>query len=176
MPNSNLRHAPASPAVRSGAVSADPRTPDPELDAGKPDGCEIVHVKPGTVDSIRPKLVDQRAAAALAATFSVLGDPTRVRLLDALAQSELCVCELSELVGSSESAVSHQLRLLRSLRLVRSRRSGRLVFYTLDDGHIRSLLEQGRRHIEEDVHVSPETTALRTPVRAPSPQPSLGIE
>jgi DNA-binding transcriptional ArsR family regulator len=174
MPNS--RHALPSHAVRRRAVSADPRGPGRELDGGKPDACEIVHVEPGTVDSIRPTLVDERAAAALAATFSVLGDPTRVRLLDALAQHELCVCELAELVGSSESAVSHQLRLLRSLRLVRSRRSGRLVYYTLDDGHIRSLLEQGRRHIEEDVHVGHENSALRTPVGATSPRPSLGIE
>jgi DNA-binding transcriptional ArsR family regulator len=72
-----------------------------------------------------------------------------VRLLDALARRELCVCELAELIGSSESAVSHQLRLLRSLRLVRSRRSGRMMYYRLDDEHIRLLLDQSRRHIEE---------------------------
>jgi DNA-binding transcriptional ArsR family regulator len=112
--------------------------------------CDVKHSHPDVVTSVRPVLVSQPAAEALAATFSVLGDPTRVRLLDALAAQELCVCELAELVGISESAVSHQLRLLRSLRLVRSRRDGRMVFYRLDDGHIRSLLEQGRRHIEED--------------------------
>jgi DNA-binding transcriptional ArsR family regulator len=101
------------------------------------------------LDALRPRLVGERAAAALAATFAVLGDPTRVRLLDALAQQELCVCDLAELVGLTESAVSHQLRLLRTLRLVRSRRAGRMVFYALDDGHIRTLLQQGRTHIEE---------------------------
>jgi DNA-binding transcriptional ArsR family regulator len=112
--------------------------------------CDVKHSHPDVVTSVRPELVSLRAAEALAATFSVLGDPTRVRLLDALAAQELCVCELAELVGMSESAVSHQLRLLRSLRLVRSRRNGRMVFYRLDDNHIRLLLEQGRRHIEED--------------------------
>jgi DNA-binding transcriptional ArsR family regulator len=114
------------------------------------EGCDVKHSHPDVVTSVRPELVSLRAAEALAATFSVLGDPTRVRLLDALAAQELCVCELAELVSISESAVSHQLRLLRSLRLVRSRRNGRMVFYRLDDNHIRLLLEQGRRHIEED--------------------------
>jgi DNA-binding transcriptional ArsR family regulator len=111
--------------------------------------CELKHASPEAVRDVRQTLIGDRAAAALAATFSVLGDPTRVRLLDALARRELCVCELAELIGSSDSAVSHQLRLLRSLRLVRSRRSGRMIFYTLDDDHIRQLLDQSRRHIEE---------------------------
>jgi DNA-binding transcriptional ArsR family regulator len=119
------------------------------LESGQ-EGCDVKHSHPDVVTSVRPELVSLRAAEALAATFSVLGDPTRVRLLDALAAQELCVCELAELVSISESAVSHQLRLLRSLRLVRSRRNGRMVFYRLDDNHIRLLLEQGRRHIEED--------------------------
>jgi DNA-binding transcriptional ArsR family regulator len=97
----------------------------------------------------RVGLLDERAAAELAATFAVLGDPTRVRLVDALAHGELCVSDLSGVVGLSESAVSHQLRLLRSLRIVRARRAGRQVYYQLDDAHIRTLLDQGRRHIEE---------------------------
>ena len=94
-------------------------------------------------------LLDERAAEELAATFAGLGDPTRVRLVDALAHGELCVSDLSAVVGLSESAVSHQLRLLRSLRIVRARRAGRQVYYQLDDAHIRTLLDQGRRHIEE---------------------------
>jgi ArsR family transcriptional regulator, lead/cadmium/zinc/bismuth-responsive transcriptional repressor len=129
------------------------RTITQEQDAPAPtsaeDTCEVKYASPEAVRDVRETLVSDRAAAAMAATFSVLGDPTRVRLLDALARRELCVCELAELVSSSESAVSHQLRLLRSLRLVRSRRSGRMIFYTLDDEHIRQLLDQSRRHIEE---------------------------
>jgi DNA-binding transcriptional ArsR family regulator len=122
---------------------------DRVADAATDEVCELKQVSPDAVREVRETLIGDRAAAALAATFSVLGDPTRVRLLDALARRELCVCELAELIGSSDSAVSHQLRLLRSLRLVRSRRSGRMIFYTLDDDHIRQLLDQSRRHIEE---------------------------
>lgn len=98
---------------------------------------------------LRPRLVGEREAVELADTFAVLGDPTRVRMVDALAHGELCVSDLAALVGLTESAVSHQLRLLRSLRIVRARRAGRLVYYQLDDAHIRTLLDQGRRHIEE---------------------------
>jgi DNA-binding transcriptional ArsR family regulator len=87
--------------------------------------------------------------AALAETFRVLGDPTRVRILDALAGGELCVCDIASLVGISESAVSHQLRLLRGMRLVRPRRAGRLVYYTVDDQHIIELLRQALTHVEE---------------------------
>ena len=89
------------------------------------------------------------AVTALADTFRVLGDPTRVRILDALAGGELCVCDIASLVGISESAVSHQLRLLRGMRLVRPRRAGRLVYYTVDDQHIIELLRQALTHVEE---------------------------
>jgi DNA-binding transcriptional ArsR family regulator len=91
-----------------------------------------------------------RAVQALADTFRVLGDPSRVRILDALSGGELCVCDIAELAGISESAVSHQLRLLRGMRLVRPRRSGRQVYYALDDHHIIELLRQGQTHVEED--------------------------
>jgi DNA-binding transcriptional ArsR family regulator len=72
-----------------------------------------------------------------------------VRVLDALSRAELCVCDLATLLGLSESATSHQLRLLRSLRLVRTRREGRMVFYALDDQHITRLFAQGLEHVEE---------------------------
>ena len=90
-----------------------------------------------------------RTIAALADTFRVLGDPTRVRILDALSTGELCVCDIATLVELSESAVSHQLRLLRGMRLVRARRAGRLVFYALDDQHIIELFQQALTHVEE---------------------------
>ena len=79
----------------------------------------------------------------------MLGDPTRVRILDALGTGELCVGDLARAVGISESAVSHQLRLLRTLRLVRVRREGRLAYYAVDDHHILELLNQARTHVEE---------------------------
>ena len=89
------------------------------------------------------------SASALAETFRALGDLTRVRMLDALAHSELCVQDLAARLHLTESAVSHQLRLLRNMRLVRTRRDGRLVFYALDDQHIVGLFEQGLEHVEE---------------------------
>ena len=92
-----------------------------------------------------------RAVEALAETFRVLGDPTRVRILDAIAGGELCVCDIASLIGISESAISHQLRLLRGMRLVRARRAGRLVFYTVDDQHILELLKQALTHVKEEL-------------------------
>jgi len=86
---------------------------------------------------------------ALADTFRILGDPTRIRIVGALARGELCVHELSDAVGISESAISHQLRLMRTMRIVRGRREGRCVYYTLDDQHILDLFQQGLRHVSE---------------------------
>jgi ArsR family transcriptional regulator len=94
-------------------------------------------------------LMQSRTVEALADTFRVLGDPTRVRILDALSAGELCVCDIASLVGISESAVSHQLRLLRGMRLVRPRRAGRLVYYVVDDQHILELLKQALTHVQE---------------------------
>lgn len=102
-----------------------------------------------SLDTLRATLMPEGSVAALAETFKTLGDPTRVRILDAIAREERCVCDIAALIDLSESAVSHQLRLLRSLRLVRPRRAGRHVFYALDDQHIVSLFQQGLRHVQE---------------------------
>jgi DNA-binding transcriptional ArsR family regulator len=93
--------------------------------------------------------ISRRDVDDLTETFRVLGDPTRVRILDALARTELCVGELARRLDVSESAVSHQLRLLRSRRIVRSRRAGRMMFYALDDRHVLALFRQGLRHVQE---------------------------
>lgn len=87
---------------------------------------------------------------ALADTFRILADPTRVRIVDALATGQLCVHEISERIGLSESAVSHQLRLMRGMRIVRGRREGRCVYYTLDDQHVLDLFQLGLRHVSEE--------------------------
>ncbi|MEE8219912.1 MAG: metalloregulator ArsR/SmtB family transcription factor [bacterium] len=92
-------------------------------------------------------MIDEPTTLGLAEIFRALGDPTRVRILHSLAASELCVCDLAAILGMSQSAVSHQLRLLRSLRLVRHRREGRMVYYALDDDHIEKLLAQGLDHV-----------------------------
>jgi ArsR family transcriptional regulator len=93
---------------------------------------------------------DPSVVQALADTFRILGDPTRIRIVDALAEGELCVCDIAEHVGISESAVSHQLRLMRGMRIVRGRREGRCVYYTLDDQHVLDLFQQGLRHVSEE--------------------------
>jgi ArsR family transcriptional regulator, lead/cadmium/zinc/bismuth-responsive transcriptional repressor len=115
-----------------------------------PDACEVFVADPAKVERVRAGLIGPGKVSALAETFRALGDPTRVRILDALSQDELCVCDLATLLGLTESAVSHQLRLLRNLRLVRTRRDGRMMIYALDDQHIVMLFRQGLRHIDED--------------------------
>ena len=119
-----------------------------------PDLCDVVHLHPGRVTELRQALIGEDEVSDLAETFRLLGDPTRVRILDALSHGELCVCDLAALVRMSESAVSHQLRLLRTLRLVKPRREGRMMFYALDDRHIISLFRQGLRHVQETARAS----------------------
>ena len=92
---------------------------------------------------------------ALAAIFKVLGDPTRVRILDALSDGERCVGDIAAALEATESAVSHQLRLLRDARVVRSRRAGRMIYYALDDRHVVTLFRQGLRHVEEGTRSTP---------------------
>ena len=94
-------------------------------------------------------LLNPATVTALAETFRVLGDETRVRILDALAREEVAVCDLADALGLTQSAVSHQLRLLRGLRLVRSRRDGRHIYYTVDDDHVVKLFTQGLEHVQE---------------------------
>ncbi len=93
--------------------------------------------------------LDQQTVDGLTEIFRVLGDPTRVRILDTLSRAELCVSDLAARLGVTESAVSHQLRLLRGARIVRARRDGRMIFYALDDRHVLALFEQGLRHVQE---------------------------
>jgi DNA-binding transcriptional ArsR family regulator len=93
--------------------------------------------------------LDPQSIEGLTEIFRVLGDPTRVRILDALSRAELCVGELAAQLGLTESAVSHQLRLLRNTRIVRTRRDGRMIFYALDDKHVLTLFRQGLRHVQE---------------------------
>lgn len=116
----------------------------------KDEVCDLVQIDLGRVRSLRAQLVPPDAVLGLAETFSALGDPTRVRILDALSHGELCVCDLAAVLGVSQSAVSHQLRLLRGLRLVRPRRDGRIVFYSLDDQHIISIFKQTLQHVQEE--------------------------
>lgn len=105
-------------------------------------------LEPAKVQAARRAMPDDAMVHALAETFRALSDPTRVRLVLALGERELCVNDLAELLGLTGSAVSHQLRLLRGQRLVRYRREGKATFYALDDEHLRHLLAEGVRHVE----------------------------
>jgi DNA-binding transcriptional ArsR family regulator len=100
--------------------------------------------------STAPVRQEPATVQALADLFSILGDPTRLRIVDVLAHGELCVCDIAGEVGISESAVSHQLRLMRGMRIVRGRREGRCVYYALDDHHVLDLFQQGLRHVSEE--------------------------
>ena len=123
------------------------------LKAAPAPDCDATHLDPNGAEARRARLLGPRTVEGLADTFRALGDPTRVRILDALSTGELCVCDLASLVGISESAVSHQLRLLRGMRLVRPRRAGRQVYYAVDDHHILELLTQAMTHVEESSKV-----------------------
>jgi ArsR family transcriptional regulator, lead/cadmium/zinc/bismuth-responsive transcriptional repressor len=124
--------------------------PAPEATAFSADTCDTSHA-PDTaaLADVRQRLLGAETVHAVADVFKLLGDPTRVRMVDALSHGERCVCDLAALVGLSESATSHQLRLLRGARLVRVRRVGRQAFYSLDDHHVLGLVHDTRKHVEE---------------------------
>ena len=113
------------------------------------DVCEIRAVDAERVQRAMRALPTENETGRLAETFKIMGDPTRIKILMALSGEELCVCDISALLGISESATSHQLRLLRTLRLVRNRKEGKMVYYALDDEHILDLIQQGLIHVRE---------------------------
>jgi ArsR family transcriptional regulator, lead/cadmium/zinc/bismuth-responsive transcriptional repressor len=145
-------------------------------DAAGAASCTGPHLDPRNTTVRKLTLMPGRTVEALADTFRVLGDPTRVRILDALAAGELCVCDIASLVGISESAVSHQLRLLRGMRLVRPRRAGRLVYYAVDDHHILELLTQAHRHVEETRAGSGDSAAATTEPLTAAPRRTVHRE
>ena len=116
--------------------------------SARPIRCEETFIHEGEVLLAQEHLLDGLSATHLAQTFQALSDPTRVRMISALTRTELCVCDLAAVLGMSQSAVSHQLRSLRDQKLVKSRREGREIFYTLDDDHIRELYALGLNHIQ----------------------------
>lgn len=115
------------------------------------DACEIQFVDEKKVESVRRAMKSAAVVAALAETFKILGDPTRIKIAFALSHEELCVCDIANLLGVSQSAVSHSLRTLRQLKLVKFRKEGKIAYYSIDDEHISNLLEIGLRHVEETV-------------------------
>ena len=113
------------------------------------DACEKQCLHLDRIEGVRGAMLADDAAEGLAEIFALLGDLTRVRILYALSLGELCVCDISAVLGATSSAVSHQLRLLRTAKLVKARKEGKNVFYTLDDEHVRQLFAQGLEHVLE---------------------------
>ena len=112
--------------------------------------CEITCIEVEKVNLVRKKMKPEGILYDLAETFKALGDPTRTKIIYALTQEEeLCVCDLANILGATESAVSHQLRVLRNMKLIRFRKNGKMAYYSLDDEHIKNLFDEGLRHVED---------------------------
>ena len=111
--------------------------------------CAVKGIHPDTIDTVRTKLPDQVALYELADLFKLFGDSTRISILWALSESEMCVCDICALLKMKQPAVSHQLKNLKQSRVVKARREGKIVYYSLDDEHIRRLLNLGMEHILE---------------------------
>lgn len=111
--------------------------------------CEFMHVHEHVVEKVNEVMPEVEELQDLAEFFRVFGDSTRIRILYALSQSELCVCDIASLLGMGQSAISHQLRILKQMRLVKFRRDGKSVLYSLADSHIKTILAQGMEHIGE---------------------------
>lgn len=111
--------------------------------------CEQQQIHEHAVHDVVEHMPQEERLHSLADFFKVFGDATRVKMLYVLLQSELCVCDLAEVLGMTQSAISHQLRVLKQMKLVKNRREGKTVFYSLADGHIQTILSQGMEHIEE---------------------------
>ena len=111
--------------------------------------CGTICVHQHTVDEVLSGMPGDETLYDLAELFKVFGDSTRIKILYALFEAELCVCDISKLLGLTQSAVSHQLRVLKGSRLVKFRREGKTVFYSLDDDHVRKIIGQGMEHINE---------------------------
>lgn len=112
--------------------------------------CETVEVHQALLDIVNEKMPREEELYNLAELFKVFGDSTRIRILFVLFEAEVCVCDLAETLHMTQSAISHQLRILKQNKLVKSRREGKSVFYSLADGHVRTIIAQGLEHIEEE--------------------------
>ncbi len=109
--------------------------------------CDIIH--DDIISKVREQTPPEETLYDLAELFKVFGDSTRVRILSALFVSEMCVCDIAKLLGMTQSAISHQLRILKQARLVKNRKDGKTVYYSLDDEHIKNIFDQGLEHLRE---------------------------
>ena len=113
------------------------------------DACECNEIHEELLKKVEETMPEETELYDLAELFKVFGDSTRIRILFVLAATEVCVCDLAKVLNMTQSAISHQLRILKQNKLVKSRREGKSVFYSLADGHVSTIIAQGREHIEE---------------------------
>lgn len=111
--------------------------------------CEYIHAHPEIVETVKDVMPEEEILYDLAELFKVFGDTTRIKILYVLFESEMCVCDIAQLLNMNQSAISHQLRVLKQSQLVKYRREGKTVFYSLADGHVRTILGQGMEHVAE---------------------------
>lgn len=111
--------------------------------------CGYIHVHTALVERVKQALPEEELLYDLAELYKVFGDSTRIKILYVLLEAEMCVCDIAQLLGMSMSAISHQLRVLKQARLVKFRREGKTVFYSLADDHVRTILDQGMEHLCE---------------------------
>ena len=111
--------------------------------------CDSIHYHTQTIHKVEEHMPKEQTLNELADLFKIFGDATRIKMLYVLLQSEMCVCDLAEMLGMTQSAISHQLRVLKQMKLVKNRREGKTVFYSLADGHIQTILNKGMEHILE---------------------------
>lgn len=111
--------------------------------------CDFLHAHTELVDRVKAALPDEDLLCDLAELFKVFGDSTRIKILYVLFESEMCVCDLAQLLGMTQSAISHQLRVLKNAKLISYRREGKTVFYSLSDDHVRTVLGEGMEHLCE---------------------------
>ena len=113
------------------------------------DRCEVLEVNQEAVKKLEEELPPEELLYDLAELFKVFGDSTRIKILYALFEAELCVCDIAQALGMTQTAVSHQLRVLKANKLVKFRKEGKNVFYSLDDDHVRRIIDQGMEHLGE---------------------------
>lgn len=112
--------------------------------------CDAIEVHSDLLKIVNTTLPEETELYDLAELFKVFGDSTRIRILFVLFEAEVCVCDLAKALNMTQSAISHQLRILKQNKLVKNRREGKSIFYSLADDHVRAIINQGREHIEED--------------------------
>ena len=113
------------------------------------DKCDCTIIHEDVVRQVRRNMPDEENLLDLADLFKVFGDSTRVKILCALFKSEMCVCDIAALLGMTKSAISHQLGVLKQSKLIKNRRDGKVVYYSLDDEHVKNIFDQGLAHVSE---------------------------